>query len=201
MVDVLLMREDFSKINNTGSGSGHRVSITVWDPVISSILGYVKTGRYSVAQTVLEKAENYLFAKMMNPMAASAGTYVLLQNRDLQKKENWQDWVKNLMNWFSWLPDGAIQYGWLKIHQINETESVKEATNAFLEGYRRGLPIYSMGVRMLLEGLTIVSQSMQENDEYARKVLEALSVVRNLAIRTNMEQPFTSVLLNNSGEG
>ena len=66
--------------------------------------------------------------KSDNPFAAAAGAYVLISTQEGPDKQTWHSWVKNLMDWYPWLPDGAIQYGRLRIRdQGSEAISKKHA--------------------------------------------------------------------------
>ena len=178
-----------------GSDPGYRVSIGVPDPVVGSVIGYLGTGELPAAATILSTAREMLFHKYDNPLAAAAGAYVLLATEKSDNPDYWHGWIRNLMNSFRWLPDGAIQHAWDKLsHQMNEDDRL-EARTCLLEGYRRGLPFYSRGVKLLLDGLTLFANDAQAAEKPDKEVEEALRTVRKLALRTNMRQPFTTVLL------
>ena len=92
------------------------------------------------------------------------------------------------MNWFEWLPDGAIQHGWLKVRHRQSTSDLDEARQAFFTAYNRGLPFYSVGLQWLADGLAIFASS----DPEAARMLDD---VTRVARQTNMQSPFTIVRL------
>jgi len=174
---------------------GYRISVTVHDHVVGSIISYLGTGKLQAAATIMKKAIEMLEEKVANPMAAAAGAYVLLGTEDLSQPKDWHDWVGNLMKWFPWLPDGAIQHAWLKMNQQDSERNLFEARASLLEGYRRGLPFYSKGVGMLRDGLALFANDARAAGEPDKEIEAALKLVRQLALRTNMRQPFATVLL------
>lgn len=183
-----------------GGDPGYRVAISVVDRILGSVIGYLSTGALPNAATIVKKeprgeAQELLYYKLDNPLAAAAGAYVLLTTEDSDDPKHWHRWVSNLMNWFHWLPDGAIQHAWVRLrHQKNESDRL-EARESLLKGYRRGLPFYSRGVKLLLDGLTLFANDAEAAKKQDREVEEALRTVRKLALRTSMRQPFTTVLL------
>lgn len=170
-----------------------RLAVAVQDRMIGTVLGYLATGELPAAAVLVERARDMLFQKMANPLAATAGAYVLLASKLLDEPEPWHGWIKNLNQGFPWIPDGAIQYAWLCLQQQDADLDV--ARGALLEGYRRGLPYFSRGVRLLMDGLTLFSNEARQAGHKDEEVDEALVVVTTLAARTNMRQPFTTVLL------
>lgn len=198
-VEALVRRSAVSPPFSSGFDPGHRVAIVVHDRLVGSIIGYLGAGKLPTAATMMKTArETVLYMledKLHNPLVAAAGAYVLLSTEDLGQPDDWQKWVKNLMNWFKWLPDGAIQHAWVKMNQQDGDDNLREARASLLEGYRRGLPFYSKGVGMLLDGLTLFANDARAAGRPDKEVEEALRTVRQLALRTNMRQPFTTVLL------
>lgn len=177
---------------SSGVDPGYRMSILVHDSVVGSVIGYLGTGELPAAATMLtRKARNMLFSKGINPLAAAAGAYVLFSTQGSDQTEDWNYWVTNLMKWFPWLPDGAILNAWVKMME----QEMEEARASLLEGYRRGLPFYSKGLSMLLDGLTLFANDARVENNLDQEVEKALQSVRRLALRTNMRQPFTTILL------
>jgi hypothetical protein len=172
----------------------HRISIVAEDQFLASIIGYLGKGDLPAASSVLKTAEHMLFGKRTNPFAAAAGAYVMLSQEDLTVYAYWHRWIDNLHKFFDWLPDGAIQWAWLKLADPNS--GLKEIRDCLMEAYWRGLPYYSAGVKLLLDGLTIFSDNAKaEFGQPDSEIEEALKIVRQLAMRTNMSQPFTSVII------
>jgi hypothetical protein len=172
----------------------HRLAIAVEDEFFSSMIGYLGSGDFPSASTILHRAKDILMYKVHNPFAAAAGAYILLEQTEIDKEYEWHDWIQNLMNWFKWLPDGAIQWAWLQLAKSPENETGDYLRGNLLNAYERGLPYYSAGVKMLLNSLTIFDQRLKANGQKDEHITQALNNVRKLAIRTNRRQPFTSVI-------
>lgn len=164
--------------------AGFCSSAIVRDEVFGMLLAYLSSGALPTARQMAETAKGMLYFKVTNPYAAAAGGYALVGTATQAVKRDWHTWVSNLMKWFEHIPDGAIQWGYLRMRMRRSQSDVDEARDAFKLAYRRGLPFYSMGLRWLLDGLEMVSQ---EDDEAA----EMLKNVRQVAWRANYQQPFT----------
>ncbi len=203
VVEALVQTSPADLAASGGTDQGHRIGITVRDRLVGSVLGYLGAGQLSAAATILGQAEeaierqaqSLLFSKGVNQPAAAAGAYALLAAQGSGQRESWYQWVKNLNNWFPWLPDGAIQYAWVLMRQERSEEGLKQARASLLEGYRRGLPYFSKGVNLLLEGLTLFANDAREAGTKDLEVEAARKVVWRLALRTNPRQLFTCVLL------
>lgn len=168
------------------------VSIAVPDRRVGAVIGYLGSGMLPTAEKLLKTATSMLYDKIVNPIAAAAGAYVMVFAEQSRERDEWHDWVENLMNWFPWLPDGAIMHAWLKLTYGNKDSDLLKARNSLLEGYRRGIPFYSKGVKMLMDGLTLIANDANHTDA---EIEGALKVVRRVAMNTNMRQPFTTVTL------
>ena len=156
-----------------------RSSITVNDPYFAAIFSYLTTGSLPQASMILKRAENMLFEKFANPFAAAAGAYILISRGKPTHNEDWPRWIGNLNRRFTWLPDGAVAHGWLKLLE-GDLGAAKES---FIEAYKRGVPLFSLGIRKLAEGL-----AMFEEDPTCRSYF---SIVETTARRTNMTECFT----------
>jgi hypothetical protein len=165
-------------------GGKFRSSVMVLDPSFASILGYLTVGSLPHARLLINRARDMLYGKVNNPYAATVGAYLLLGADKPGTNDNWPRWIENLRNWFEWLPDGAVLFAWLKLHSGDSEAAIEELKQAFY----RGIPLYSMGIKRLLEGLSLVSAEDNECREMERRV-------RRIAWRTNMDQYFTIVRL------
>jgi hypothetical protein len=174
-----------------------RAAVTIQDPRMGALMAYMRQGQLPKASALLtDRARDMLFAKMSNPLAATAGAYVLLATEGTPEEKSWHQWIRNLRNWHKWLPDGAILHAWLLLKHQSSDEDVDEALKALLEGFDRGLPFFTNGVRVLLDGLTMFSKTNGETDQ---EVTKREAAVRRVARRLNHRQPFTSVLLRARG--
>ncbi|UCE27238.1 MAG: hypothetical protein JSW52_00340 [Candidatus Coatesbacteria bacterium] len=194
-VEVLVSRATVDPTVSRGIDPGYRTSVNVRDRVVGSVISYLGAGDLPAAAAITNKARVMLFEKVANPLAAAAGAYALLSTERTDEPEEWHEWVSNLMEWFGWLPDGAILNAWVILGRREGADYLPEARACLLEGYRRGLPFYSQGVKLLLDGLTLFANDAKAEQKPDEEVEEALKVVRQLALRTNPRQPFTTVLL------
>jgi hypothetical protein len=185
--------------------------ISVDDPDVGALLGFLGRLDLQSAGSILVQAAQWLYEKVMNPLAAAAGGYILLAAGGLRgvESDEWKDWVKNLANWFEWLPDGSIQLAWLKLNSISPEDEaavtqektieaiVEEARELLLRALGAGVPLYSNGVRLLVDALTLVAN----HEEYRGKhetaegnvTARALMLARWLSRRTDPSQPFTAI--------
>jgi hypothetical protein len=163
------------------------IATTLRDSQFGAALSYMTIGALSEARKLYEPARDMLFGKVVNPLAAAAGGYVLLGTDAPEGAADWPDWIENLRNWFPWLSDGSIQAGWLRLKRRRDAADVDDARTAFHEAVARGLPYYSLGIQRLVEGLT-----MFEGDAETDRLL---AQVRAVAWHANLQQPFTTLRL------
>jgi hypothetical protein len=195
MVQAMVLKAPTAESGFDGLDQGFRIATVVQDEKFGSLVGYLGAGRLPAASAVFSQAKNRLFKKYTNPIAAAAGGYVLLGNPTSEERDYWHGWIRNLMRSFPWLPDGAILHGRLLLRLSQEADQLAEARENFLEGARRGLPYYSKGVVYLLEGLARFKNDAARKGEADEEVETAHKLIQELALRTNMRQPFTTVLL------
>lgn len=169
-------------------------SLVVRDQHLSAPLAYLANDNVAQAAGIydLSLAQKLLYDKVRNPLGAALGGYILLLS-DLQKKDNdreqWHEWVAHLKDWFAWLPDGAIQYAWLKLDHQQNDDDVEEARKALLLACRRGLPYYAKGMSLLVDGLRLFKEDGDaESSVWLDRILP-------IAWRTDMAQVFVSVLI------
>jgi hypothetical protein len=107
----------------------------------------------AIGQNLAEVGEDLLYGKLQNPMAAAVGGYFLLQAGELERLH---EWTANLANWFEWLPDGPIIRA---CHLMTKPETNAVAVRRLLlESIKRGLPYYTIGLRLLQNGLKLLLQ-------------------------------------------
>ena len=150
------------------------------------LLGYLSSGSLPEVRRYAEMGKEKLYYKFENPLAAAAGAYALVGTAHEATDKDWHNWVRNLKNNFHHLPDGAIQWGTLRMRMRRSADDVAEAITAFKTAYSRGLPFYSLGIKWLLEGLEWAAA----NDPEAKQMADN---VRPIAYRTNYQQPFTTL--------
>lgn len=176
-----------------------RPSVVIHDEQLGALLGFVASGRLPLATAVSAEGTTAhahmrlaLQRKLENPFAAACGAYMLLQSDSTQDAE-WHQWVKNLANWFPWLPDGAALLGALRLRNASTEQEVLEARTAFEQAWKRGIPVLAPVLRLLLDG---VSTIVGDPDADSGAELEAmLYSVRAVASVMATDQPFTSLRL------
>lgn len=174
-------------VNLRQGPTGSAVSVTVQDPVVGAGLGYLAEGSLEKAAVVFADVEAMLYAKVSNPVAAAAGAYVLVGRSTGKDGQRWDPWLANLRAWFPELSDGAVLWGARRLRTAREPAHLDEAKAAFLEGYRRGLPVFTLGLTWLLDGLS----HFPDDEDCAA----ALAHVHRLSWRVDMREPFVVLRL------
>ncbi len=129
------------------------VRLTTGEPMADTIMNYLQRGDlYSAGSMAdwVEEAEAMLMDKRQDAYAAAVGAYLLLRLRQFPRLH---DWAKNLANWFSFLPDGCVIWAWQMIHQKGPASEIRKY---LLQAAARGLPVYTEGLRLLMDGLRLL---------------------------------------------
>ncbi|WP_298540235.1 hypothetical protein [uncultured Aquimarina sp.] len=121
-------------------------------------------------------AEELLYGKISNPTAAAIGGYYLLKTGEIDRLHNW---AENLANWMPWMSDGSIIWAWQLIKEGRNSGNMNiiEIKSRFLEATKRGIPLYTEGLRLLWKGLKM----LVDNDTADSKIEAALKVVEKYA--------------------
>lgn len=129
-----------------------------------------------------------LYQKEDNPFAAAAGAYLLaLGQRDLKSEAQW---VANMTKRFEWLPDGPIAAGWYRLRMArNGSAEWQDARSLMLLACTRGLPYFTIGLHVLVEGMTLLNMADPDDDE----VRHALAAVRAADVACVRGRPFTTL--------
>jgi len=149
------------------------VRLATSQPIADTILSYLERGDLYAAEAMVrwvEEAHDLLGGKMQDPYAAAVGAYLLLRLRrfDLLRK-----WARNLANWIEFLPDGCVIWAWQQIYENPSNENVirnylLKAASRGESDATRGLPIYSQGLRLLLDGLSMLPNDPEATEAAAR---------------------------------
>jgi hypothetical protein len=122
------------------------------DREVEGLRSHIIQGNLEVAHEIAARvtAQRYLREKVSAPRVAALGAYFLLRVGDLERLHDWPD---NLSAWKPWLPDGPVIAAWQRLRSPNpDYEHVFEL---LLDAERRGLPVYTEGVRLLRDGLDL----------------------------------------------
>lgn len=149
-----------------------------------------ETDRARVAgEGFADNAEELLLHKMRDPAAAAIGGYFLLLAGRFDKLHNW---TQNLDRLFERLPDGAVIHAWHRLQQ--ETPDFKLARDRLLAAVSRGLPVYTRGLRLLYDGLSMLAhRHQQEHKGHPDQGLEgALVALRPYAAAADWQAATTT---------
>jgi repressor LexA len=128
-----------------------------------ALLGYLRTGAVEGADVT---AASLLKRKRRDPIAAAIGGYYLLRTARLDRLS---DWGPNLSRWFPWLADGAVINGWQHIHAGRERRGDPDqhfdaARRELILATRRGVPVYTEGLQLLVDGLRLLRKDAEAED-------------------------------------
>lgn len=131
---------------------------------VSALFSYVRGNAPDkarhIAPTWLQQAQQMLQGNLDDPIAATLVAYTLLRVGDDQR----QIWMEHLADWFHFLPDGAVLYGWSRI-RAGQADAVWRWFHTALQ---RGIPMYYEGIRLLYEGLNCLQSLYPDDEEIAR---------------------------------
>jgi hypothetical protein len=140
------------------------------NPQAEAVLAYLTEGAYvaarAVAGEVVDQAERWL---RDDPVSATiAGYYLLRAGRTAGR----HDWTAGLADDVPWLPDGCAIHGWQLLHQ--DQPDADRARRRFLQAEGRGLPLFTQGLRLLLDGLGMFDHRSHRGDVEVRDALDHL---------------------------
>lgn len=150
----------------------YSVRVESTEPAADTILNYLCRGDLDAAKAMTEwadKSEELLADKMMDPYAASVGAYLLLK---IQRFDMLHSWTRNLADRFTFLPDGCVLWAAQLIQQDPTNEA--EIKKYLLLAAERGLPVYTPGLRILMDSLRLVGD---EGEAAHRKLRTQLGQV------------------------
>lgn len=157
-----------------------RVVVRTRSPQAESLLGLLTAGQFAGATDL---AKDLLYEKVDNPWAAAIGAYVLMRGGQLGRLRSW---IERLDIDFPWLPDGTLLHAWTLLRLENES-AFDHSCALFLAAHQRGTPVYSQGLRLLLDGLKLACQRRPDDDALAA----ALARVQEVASCAIWRSPLT----------
>uniref|UniRef100_A0AAU2JJR4 Uncharacterized protein n=1 Tax=Streptomyces sp. NBC_00049 TaxID=2903617 RepID=A0AAU2JJR4_9ACTN len=167
-------------VNLRQSPTGSAVAVAVRDPAVGAGLAYMAQGALDTAARLFTDVEAMLYSKFQNPLAAAAGSYVLIGTDHSRGETYWDPWLERLDEGFPWLADGAI----LRATRLLRRPSpdLKEARHRLTEAFDRGVPFYTLGLSWLIDGLS----AFPDDPACVRRLGE----VRRLSWLADMREPF-----------
>jgi hypothetical protein len=169
-------------VNLIQSPNGSPIGVTVRDPAIGTGLAYMATGALANAARVFQDVQGMLAAKVVNPFAAAAGAYILIGTDLDSEPRAWDSWLDNLRNWFPEYSDGSVLWASRQLRTARSSDEIELARQGFIEACERGLPIFTLGLSWLVDGLS----QFPEDDECTLW----LERVRRVTWQVDMRQPF-----------
>ncbi|MFT3678682.1 MAG: hypothetical protein QM791_00330 [Ferruginibacter sp.] len=166
------------------------IEVSIKDETVRSLLSFITIGNIQQAKSLhAEYAERFLYEKLDNPVYAAVGGYYLLKIKDLGRIHHW---ANNLADWFTNLPDGPVIHAWQMILQgETETAFIKER---LLQAFKRGVPLFTEGLRLLYEGLNMLGFTEEYRDSELQSAIKAVRACMQLA---DMRQPHTTLFTTN----
>ncbi len=151
-----------------------------------ALLSYLSAGDFVSARAVsvrlvdldtgLQRAHELLrtFASANSSAAAIAGYFIIraaaVERLSESQRRRIGTWARALATSFPALPDGALIFGWDAL----TGGDVDLALTAFVEACRRGIPMYTMGLRYLIDGLRMATSSERARFASSADAIRAL---------------------------
>jgi hypothetical protein len=164
-----------------GIAGAWNLRTTVNDARVSSVLEFMASGDLPRARHLVSSSLQLLMEKVQNPYAAAAAGYVLIYSRDADlEHEGWPVWLRNLATWFPSLPDAQILLATLCLQRrrlvrrarlpLGERDNERLVfAHVLLErALRAGIPMFSLGMRLLVENLEILREEFRDGDSRGR---------------------------------
>jgi hypothetical protein len=173
--------------SSTAVGHPILVDVTSDHLAAESLLGFLLVGNMRAAREVAAggfEAEWLSNGEVTDPIPAAVAGYCLLRLGELDRL---REWSEDLATRFDWMADGAIIHAWRLIRggdgQVARLDALVQARAWLLTATGRGLPIYSEGLRLLLDGLRLFGADAEEPEDGGDDaVVEALARMRRYSL-------------------
>ena len=133
------------------------------NPKAEALLSYMTQGNFSDARRTSEKllaeASQMLFGKMEDPASAIIAAYYMLRAGKVTNP----GWLRVLADHFSHIADGAVIYAWYLMRRA--APDMDEVREYFIQAIQRGIPCCTYGVRLLYDGLYMLTERNSEDRE------------------------------------
>ncbi|MEQ7920636.1 hypothetical protein ABQX22_15685 [Xanthomonas sp. WHRI 1810A] len=167
-------------------------SLKLMDPIYGSMVEHLTRRDICSSRLISEsergRAVTALYRKADNPFSAAAAAYIFAL--DGNGESTHKAWMSNLNDRHDWLPDSAIALGWKTLYDgDNDVLAWQKARELFSLACSRGLPYYTIGLHILVDALTLLSQ-VTPNDHEILGMLAAAKAADVACVRT---EPFTTL--------
>lgn len=117
-----------------------------------------------------------LIEKFVDPYGAIAGCYFLILNGDADELDDmpWRLYMDAAKD----SPDSALLYAWQQMlrptsgEEISETTKIEEFKSALQDAVKRGVPVFSAGLRFIFERLRGFEASVGSHSETRQRISE-----------------------------
>jgi hypothetical protein len=156
------------------------------------LLEFLSAGRLQTASALADatlKAEDPQHAlqdKLKGPLLAVAGAIILITRSDTADRQGWDQWLDNLANWFPRIPDGKILLGCRRLQQATTKRDLVNVLCHLTDGFERGIPYFTMTIRMLSLALAQLGSDMPAAEDLRRRI-------GGVTARVDPDQPFTVI--------
>lgn len=142
--------------------------------------------RYSSATFADLKRRDLAFMVASRPLGVCAFAYGVYQ---ADEEHGWITALEGMVTEQAWLPDVAAILGWRTLMAVGDRGGKWELAGGLFErAIEAGVPYYSLGVRLLAEGLTMIAAGLPEHADSA-------ALARSFAARIVPTEAFTTVRL------
>jgi hypothetical protein len=181
-----------------GSRQGHRdplqVSVNAGrKAVVEALLNLITAGNYAAARAIgashLPEVGPLLTGRDEDPMArVVAGYYLLFAGNH----EYLKAWCEDFDSEFADIPDGAVIHAWYLLRSLGDPSL---ALDRLIAATSRGVPFYTCGLRLLVDGLMLFRQQEDAPKEQDRTRFDAAwEFSSRYASVADWAQPTTTVL-------
>lgn len=135
-------------------------------PHADAILGFLASGDMYSARALTEWVDQAEWADskvLSDPYSSTVAAFLLLRLREFGRMK---EWIRQVADRFEFLADACVIWAWQLVH-LRRGETI-EAKKYFFKACDRPLPVYSEGLRLLLDGLCLYSH---EGDERRRALM------------------------------
>jgi hypothetical protein len=178
-------------VRNETQGPGTRAIRTLVrgaNPKAEGLLAYLNNGAFPsakrIAQAVTVEALRTMADTRRDPFAAAIAGYFRLSSGQIGRL----DWMRRLTEWFPMMPDGPVICGVAVLRSGTDDASLDEARSYLLQAVERGIPTYTVGLRLLFDALRALAERAPNDHE----LLSAVARVRAVAASTEWTSQTTT---------
>lgn len=171
-----------------------KVNFRLGNSIAGTLASLLDKNDVQCADTLMSAfdARDLLRDKMKDHVSAAIGGYYLLK---VNRQDLMYDWGQNLANWFPWMADGPIIYAWQLLKGQDGANNREEIIRHLLKAVHRGLPIFTEGLRLLYEGILLVTDYMkQQNERIPLELQRAKEKVKHYVQHVDWSQQYTTMI-------